>query len=105
MLFKNNIKADNLHENTKTNLNSKLTVLSITLLVICRIRVAILSLFKRFVLFLKVRVLKNFVVLIFKKCTYFEPAFLCLMFTINVRNHIETITISSFQLLLKSIFL
>jgi len=41
-----------------------------------------------------VRVLKNFVVLIFKKCTYFESASLfCLIFSINVRNHIETTTI------------
>jgi len=35
--------------------------------------VAIPSLFIRFVLFLKVRVLENFVVIISKKCTYFEP--------------------------------
>jgi len=45
------------------------------------------------------RVLENFVVLIFKKCTYFEPESLfCLIFSINVRKHIATITIR-FQLL------
>jgi len=57
-------------------------------------RVAIPSLFKRFVLFLKVRVLENFVVLISKKCTYeyFEPASLFyLIFRIYVRNHTITI--------------
>jgi len=39
--------------------------------------------------FLKARVLKNFVVLIFQKCINFEPASLfCLIYSINVRNHI-----------------
>jgi len=51
--------------------------------------VAIPSLFIRFVLFLKVCVLENFVVLISKKCTYFELASLFyLIFSIDVRNHI-----------------
>jgi len=52
------------------------------------------SLFIIFVLFLNVRDLENFVVLISKKCTYFESESLFrLMFSINVRNHIATITI------------
>jgi len=53
------------------------------------------SLFIRFVLFLMVCVLENFVVLISKKCTYFESASLfCLILSyssIKVRNHIATI--------------
>jgi len=44
--------------------------------------------------FLKVRVLKSFVVLISQKCSYFELAsLLCLIFSTYVRNHIATITI------------